>query len=112
MRDWFFALGLASPPLFVAMILLVINPAYFKQFLDETTRACGLPLLGLALFMLVAACPSYYECLKVIRSGRPKLGLVNAVLVVSLMTIPAIMIILLFPAGWILLTSRLGGILR
>ena len=106
-RDKKNALVLAGLPIFIGIVLFIINRPYFTQFFSPESRACGLPLLGAALVMAAAAYPALRGSFSVIESGRQSLGLLLAVFVFTFLILPAIFVLILGPAAMLLLSSPL-----
>jgi hypothetical protein len=110
-RDKNNALVLAGLPIFLGFIIFILNRRYFMLFFLPETRACGLPILGVAILLAVAAYPSLRKSFSVIETGRQSLGLLFTVLVITFLIIPAILILFLGPAAALLLTSPSGEII-
>lgn len=104
------ALILAGLPVFLGMVIFMINRSYFMHFFNPDTRSCGLPLLVTAIVFATAAFPALRRSFSVIESGRQSLGLLLAVLVITFLILPAILMLVLGPAAMILLSSSLGSL--
>ncbi|NIM92094.1 MAG: hypothetical protein GTO18_00045 [Anaerolineales bacterium] len=111
-RDKNNALVLSGLPIFLGFIIFILNRPYFMQFFNPATRTCGLPIIGVAILLAVAAYPSLRKSFSIIESGRQSLGLLFAVLVLAFMILPAILMLLLGPAAMLLLTSPLGEMMK
>ena len=107
-RHRYSALILAGLPILLGIFIFIINRPFFMQFFNPETRACGLPLLGAAIVLAVAAYPALRGSYSVIESGRHSLGLLFAVLVVTFLILPAMAILFLGPAVILLLNSPIG----
>ena len=106
-RDKNNALVLAGLPIFLGIILFIINRPYIMQFFNPATRTCGLSLLVTTIVLAAAAYPALRGSFSVIESGRQSLGLLRAILVIAFLILPAILILLLGPAAMLLLSSPL-----
>ena len=104
-RDKNNALVLAGFPILLGLIIFILNRPYFMQFFHPETRACGLPILGVAILLAAAAYPSLRRSFSVIESGRQSLGLLFAVLVFTFLILPAILMLFLGPAAMLLMSS-------
>ena len=108
-RNRYVALGLAMFPIVLGIVIFMINSQYFMEFNNPETRFCGLPLLVTAIVLAIAAYPALRRSFWFIESERQSLGYLLAVLVITFMIFPAILILFLGPAAMVLLSSSLGS---
>lgn len=102
------ALILAVLPVFLGMVIFIINKSYFMQFFNPETRSCGLPFLLTAIVLAIAAYPTLRKSFSVIESGEQSAGLLLTALVIIFLIVPAILILVLGPAAMIVLSSSIG----
>jgi len=99
---------LAGLPIFLGVIIFILNRTYFMQFFNTENRALGLPLIGTAILLVAASYPALRWSFSVIESGRKTSGVLFVVLVFVFMIFPAVLIVVLGPAALLLLRKRAG----
>jgi len=107
-RNRSIALILAVLPVFLGMVIFMINSSYFMHFFNRESRSCGLPLLLTTIVLALAAYPALRKSFSVIESGAQSAGLLLTALVIIFLIFPAILILVLGPAAMLILSSSTG----
>ena len=105
-EKWF-SIVVAFIPSFLFVFLAIVNPSYMSHFFLAEVRAVGLTILGLVILLSVLSFVLLRRCSLIIRSGRRLQGTILATVVMALVVFPAVLIVLLGPAGLILLGANL-----
>ena len=103
---WFAILVAVMPSLLFAF-LSIVNPAYMSHFFLADVRAEGLSILGLVVLLSVLSYALLRRCASIIEFGRRLQGTVLATVVMALVVFPAALLVVLGPAGLILLGADL-----
>ncbi len=103
-RKWF-AIVVAVLPSLTFVFLSIVNPDYISYFFLADVRFVALSILGVVVLLSVLSYVFLQRSARIIESGKRVQGIVLATVVMTLIEFPALLLVILGPAGLKLLAA-------